>query len=132
MRSSGIENGQKTTNNEYQLSLHRFSSNIKFKFKIILRLYGLFLQARFFDLSCKDGLNVRTQLNRIVGFLTFFVYSFIDNLRGEYIERRTIRRFAMEDIKSNYIVIVRRYEVNLRIVKANYQKSLTDMKKTSK
>ena len=56
MRSSGIENGQKTTNNEYQLSLHRFSSNIKFKFKIILRLYGLFLQARFFDLSCKDGI----------------------------------------------------------------------------
>lgn len=38
----------------------------------------------------------------------------------------------MEDIKSNYIVIARRYKVNLRIVKANYQKSLTDMKKTSK
>lgn len=132
MRLSGIENSQKTTNNEYRLSLHRFLSNIKFKFKIISRLYGLFLQSRFFDLSCKDGVNVRNRLNRIVGFLTFFVYSLIDNLRGEYIERRTIRRFAMEDIKSNYIVIVRRYEVNLRIVKANYQKSLTDMKKTSK
>ena len=90
MRSYGIENGQKTTNNEYRLSLHRFSSKIKFKFKIISRLYGLFLQSIFFDLSCKDGVNVRNRLNRIVGFLTLINIKegnviWVKNLKKQYI-----------------------------------------------
>ena len=45
MRLSGIENSQKTTNNEYRLSLHRFLSNIKFKFKLnyLIRYFNILI-----------------------------------------------------------------------------------------